>query len=316
MTLRNLGRIDWGGGRERDLHRNYWVKFLVETDDPNDGPSVISDAPDLPSIGAAWTYGNENDSYALCQADYECETVIKREKNLWWVLKYTFTTRLIPLCAIVKITNPISQPDQISGSFVNYQELTHQDRDGGYILSSSLEPIFVNKDKHRATVNISQVGLNLQLPIFTQMINTLNDAPLWGLSTRCIKLRNVPWKAMYWNVCTKYYQRTLQFDIKFDTFDESKIPDMGSRVIDPTKPGYVADRCTSTGTGTGVETLDRTNPENFMRPLDDRGNVLQRVPLDGNGEMCLDPYVHQHFIDTVQLYGESNFLLLGIPTSL
>lgn len=317
MTLHNHGRISWGGGREKDMHRTYWIKFLVESDSKLDGPNSITQAAGLPNIGSAWNYGNENDPWALCYPNIECDSIIKKGPNYFWYLKYTFSTKPFRICAMQDITDPLSVPDRIGGSFVNYQKRVHNRRDGSPIISSSVEPIYVDYDLPRATVSITQTVLNLGLYQFTQMINTLNDSTLWGMPKRCIKLRNVPWKRLVWGQCTFYYERTLEFDVAFDSFDLTDVRDQGHRVIDKTKAGYLARTCT--GTGTGDEyfgTIDRNDPDNFERSTDAKGNIRKIILLDGKGEMCHDPVSHRHFIDTIELYNESNFLLLGIPVTL
>lgn len=312
MTLKNLGVLEWGGGREMDMHRSYWVKFLIETDSYLDGPQSVTYAPGLPLVGSSWTYGSDNDTGAKCTPLLDCESVIKRETNFWWILKFTFTSRPWAVCALTQFLSPLSQPDAVSGSFVNYQEHLCRNYAGFPIVSSSLEPIWVNKDRANPTVTVGQTRLNLELSLVASMINTLNNAPLWGLPARCVKLRNVPWKQLYWGSCTKYYHRTLEFDVDYRTFDLSEVPDMGHRVIDPEQVGYLA-RVNEVG---DPGSIDRLDPRNFKRLVDGRGNALKTAYLDGYGEECIDIANHKHYIPTVQLYGESNFLLLGIPTVL
>lgn len=305
MTTRVVGRLDWGYRRGEDLHRHYWVKFLVETDLWADGPQVIYNTPGLPTIGSSWLYGNDNDQYAKCLPTMQCDTIIKSEPNYYWVLTYNFTTKPWYACASVPITDPLSAPDRISGSFVNETEKINHDINNKPFISSSLEPVWVNKDRHKGTVNITQTVLNLELSTFTGMINTLNDNTLWGMPARTIKLRNVPWRRLVWGLCTYYYERTLSFEVDPKTFDETEILDVGHRWIDPDK--LKADPL-----------LDRSDPRNFIRSSDARGNINKAVLLNGNGEICTDPTNHTHYIPGLpkQKYGESNFLLLGIPTTL
>ena len=341
-SIKNLGVVEWGGGRDINLHRNYWVKFLLETDDIEDGPQIMTFAPGLPAVGAPWIYGNENDQWALCNPVVECETVVKRESQYWWILKYEFSTKPWLACLTEQLTHPASQPDLVSGSFANYKKRTCQRRSNGEtgpgsngetgtgsngetgtgsngetgtgseigtgttlygIMSSSLEPIWVEKDKNKPTVEIQQTRLNLELALLSEMIDTLNDDTLWGMPARHVKLHNAPWKRLVWGKCNYYYQRNLQFEVDYDSFDETEIIDVGHRVIDPAKlkedPG-----------------LDRTDPENFTRSVDSRGNINKVVMLNGQGEQCSDPVHHQHFIPKVELYEESNFLLLGVPVVL
>lgn len=312
MTIRNLGKLDWGASQDAELHRNYWIKFLIETDSDLDGPSSIAlGAPGLPAAGATWTYGNDSDNYALCRPEMECETVIKNEKNFHWILKFAFSTRPWRTCATTPLTSPTSQPDVVSGNFINFQERTCKRRDGTMIASSSLEPIWLVRDKNRPTVNITQTVANLQLSTLASMIDTLNDATLWGLPKRCWKLRNTPWKRLVWGICAYYYQRDLQFEGKYDTWDDSDIRDIGKMVMDPKKLLF-----------------SRTDPNNYIRAQDGRGNILPQVLISpgigaapslctvGKGEMCPVPETHIHYIPKVEHYNESNFLLLGVPTTL
>ena len=318
MTIKNLGLLEWGGGRDMELHRTYFAKFLLETTSIYDGPQAMTFAPGLPLIGAPWTYGTDNDQYAVCTPTVECESVLKREANVHWILKYTFTTRPWLICLATNITDPISQPDVVSGSFVNYQERVCKRRDGKAIVSSSLEPIWVQKDKCLPTVSITQTRLYLELPLIAEMVGTLNNGPLWGLPKRYVRLRNVPWRRLVWGRCAFYYQRTLEFDVDYRSFDLADVRDQGHRVIDKSKPGYVA-RADIYGNPieTGdLGTIDRTNPINFERGTDGKGNINKVGLLDLHGEYCTDPANHEHYISKVELYNESNFLLLGVPVIL
>lgn len=305
MTIKNLGVTEWGGGRDMDLHRTYHVKFMLETDSYLDGPQIMTFASGLPLIGSPWTYGNDNDQYAVCTPLIECESVIKNETNIHWILKYTFTTKPWFYCLTTNLLDPVSQPDLISGSFVNYQERICKRRDGSAILSSSLEPIWIEKDRALPTVCIQQTRLNLELSMIAQMVNTLNDASLWELPKRCVKLRNVPWRRLVWGRCGFYYQRTLEFDIDYRTFDLNDVRDQGHRVVDDQLLDIDPDP-------------DSWNddPKNFIRLADGRGNPLKPALLDGHGLVCQEPESHKHYIASIDLYDESNFLQLGIPVVL
>lgn len=346
MTRTLLGKLDWGHSKAKDLHRDYWVKLLVETTSDTDGPQLITSTAGLPTIGSAWTWGDDNDPWALCYPSLECETVIKNEKNFWWVLKYNYSTRPWIACAEVSITSPLSQPDVITGSFVNSQERTcsrrerqgltgtgtasgtstgsgtgsggiyhgwWSDDNGKLILSSSMEPIWQTKEIANPTIIITQTVLDLELELFAPMILALNDTTIWGMPRRCIQLRNVPWRRLVWGLCTYYFQRTLEFAVNAKTFDLTEIPDVGTMVLNKNLPGYIARASDTTAV---TDTIDRNNPNNFVRATDASGNILNVVYLDGHGEMCTDPYNHKHFIPKVELYDETNFLSLGVPATL
>jgi hypothetical protein len=313
MSTTLVGLVDWGGGRSEDMHRQYYAKFLVESTSKDDGPQTILATSGLPLVGSGWIYGNDSDSWAICHPGVQCESVVKNEPNFWWILTYNFATRPWRFATGDSvITNPQSIPDMISGSFVTYQKRTQRDINGVAIASSSLEPIWVNKDVGMATVEIQQTRLNLQLPTLTQMYNTVNDRDLWGLPSHCVKLRSITWRRLVWGVRTFYYERVLGFDIKFNTFYEDEIADVGTRVVNKQLAGYVARPNDATVPSDLV--LDRTNPQVFVRNTDETGNVLRQVLLDGYGEECTDPLTHVHVVARKQMYTQSNFLLLGIPT--
>ncbi len=337
MTRTLLGKLDWGGSRAKDLHRDYWVKLLVETTSDTDGPQLITTTAGLPSIGSAWTWGGDNDAYALCYPTVTCETVIKNEKNFWWVLRYDYSTRPWILCAETQLTTPLSQPDVISGSFITSQERTCHRREregitgtgtstgtgsyagwysqdnGDLILNSAMEPIWQTKDICNPTILITQTVLDLELPLISQMVLTLNDSTLWGLPRRTLMLRNVPWQRQVWGLCTYYFKRTLEFAVNYKTWDLTEIPDIGTMVLNKSLPGYIA---RSDDQVDPTDSVDRENPENFVRATDAAGNILNAIYLDGHGEKCTDPYRHKHFVEKVELYEESNFLYLGVPASL
>jgi len=125
------------------------------------------------------------------------------------------------------------------------------------------------------------------------MVDTLNDRPLWGLEARKIKLSNVSWERLLYGTCTFYYKVTYEFDIRMDDdgFDR-KLIDEGTKEL---KPGG-----------------DPNDPRDFQVYKDGNGENT-RVLLDGAGKALTaeaDPFE----ID-LKYYKESNFGLLGLPTS-
>ena len=132
----------------------------------------------------------------------------------------------------------------------------------------------------------------LPLETFTDMINTVNDATLWGLPKRTVKLSNVSWSRVLYGTCAFYFTVTYDFDIDFETFDRTII-DEGTRVL--TKGG------------------DKDNKNDFEVYKDVNGENT-RVFLDGAGSALgdgADPVEIE-----IEYYKESNFLTLGIPSTL
>jgi hypothetical protein len=220
------------------------------------------------------------------------------DPHKYWKVEQTFTTKPFDQELVSEpLDNPLLEPQKLSGSFVKYVQQISTDKDGNLLESSShetLEGPAVEFDFNRPTVRIEQNVLNLGLATFSQMVDTVNSLPLWGLGTRRIKLSNVSWARRTYSGFNRYYTRTFEFDIDFSTFDRT-VPDEGYLVFDEKRAGG-----------------SRTNPSHYIRYEDNHGN-LAKIWLDGNGSANTTgtpvPINIQH-------YAESNFLLLGIPTSL
>ena len=113
-------------------------------------------------------------------------------------------------CNTTSIENPLAEPQKVSGTFIKYTRELVWDKDGDLLIYSSHEPIKggdVEFDRNRPSVRVEQNVSGLGLATFAAMVDTLNDATLWGLVARCIKLDNVSWERKLYGVCTYYYTR-------------------------------------------------------------------------------------------------------------
>lgn len=305
MSATSIGRRSWSVTRDKEGHREYKLKLRIVSA-YDDGPYTILSASGAPAIGAQWTYGNDNDPWALCWPNCTVTPVIVNEPNRHWDVDYLFSTKPFSRCQDNSIEDPLLEPMKISGSFVKYTKLTNKDREGNLILSSSHEPIPVEKDANRPSVVIEQNVPYLGLETFSQMIDTVNDAALWGLEPRCIKLSNAPWSRQVYGTCSYYFTRRFEFDVRYETFDESEIADVGTM-------------CLKREWRDGVLVLlggNANNPNDFIRIKDARGENCPPMMLDGAGNVNDDPIGDPKFLETKELYGESNFLTLGVPSSL
>ena len=319
MSAELLGQLAWEGSRESSGHRTFQISWLLRTNDYDDGPSTVMNCTDLAQIGDVWAFGNDLDIWAFCWPDMKVKLFQHRmgERHRYWQADQTFKTLPNPFkrCNDQQIENPLEEPDRISGTFNKYSLEAQKDRNGNPIRNSSHEQIrgaSVEFDANRPTVRIEQNVDSLELDVFSQMIDNLNDAPLWGLSARCVKLSNVSWERKYYGTCSVYYTRGLEFDIRYDGFDRDVL-DEGTKVI--------KGRWDTTGTATNrwIVSSDvdndagRANPQNFIRAKDIHGENI-RVLLDGNGSPLydLDNPVYQH----IEYYPETNMLVLGLPTEL
>lgn len=291
MTAVLHGRRRWSGSRDAEGHREYKLLSLVRHD-PLDGPNVVMNAPGLALPGSFWSFGNDIDIWAFCLPTMTVSPapgVKENQKYKWSVVEQTFSTKPPQLqfqrCNDTNIEDPLLEPPKISGSFVKYQEEATHDRFGNPILTSSWEQLRgaqVEFDSNRPQVVISQNVPVLDLALFSSMVDCVNDAPMWGVDRRMVKLSDAKWERKYYGTCYVYYTRTMTFDINFLTFDRDLL-DEGTKCLRGqwNKTTGLWDLIKINGADP-----DPTNPTHFDR-YKDKNYENARVILDGGGK----PYV-------------------------
>lgn len=298
MSATVVGRLNWELEQDKDGHRTYSIEWLVRvTDFEDDGPATVLGASGLPAVGATWAYGNDSDAWAFCWPTARVRPVLRAEKGKYWIVEQTFTTKPLNRCQTSSIENPLNEPADISGNFVKFVREATRDRNGDLLTSSSHEQYrgaIVERDDNRPGIRASVNLVSLPLATACPLIDTLNDATLWGLPINAIKFSNMPWQRKLYGTCTYYYTVTYEFEVDYNTLFKRYIMDEGTKVL---KPGG-----------------DANNPKDFARNKDLLGGH-GKILLDGSGEALDDaanPYIWEK-----ELYDESNFLLLpGLPTSL
>jgi hypothetical protein len=159
-------------------------------------------------------------------------------------------------------------------------------------------------DENRPTVTISWNSLANQLSTYTPYMDTVNDATLWGLAPRKVKLSGGSWERKLYGICTFYYTTTLEFHIHPRTFDR-KIPDYGNYCLRKELRGGTIAECDALR-------KDWRNIEQYK----DRNGENAKCFLDGHGRL-LPPSMNSTPVEVnAEFYDEKNFLLLGIPTTL
>ncbi len=285
----------WKLSQDEEGFRSYDAIWQVRTTDPLDGPMIVSNAAGLPAIGSIWAYGNDNDPWCFCTPEAKVEPVEDRERCCEWLVSLKFTNKPRKRCQDTNIDNPLNEPPDISGSFLKYTKEATQDRYGSLILNSAYEPIIgasVERDYNSPTVSIKLNQPAINLSNLALMIDAVNDAPLWGLGARCVKLENVSWARKLYGTCTFYFTISFEFKINYNTFDR-KLIDKGSRVL-------------MSGGTVG-------NQEHYEKKKEASGEPVE-VLLNGAGNLLAAGA--SPVILTKQLYIPMNLLTLGIPSSL
>lgn len=300
MVAKLLGPIDMALDVAETFHRNYKIRWLVETDNVLDGPTNAYVCPGLPAIGSSWIFGNDNDPDAICWPNWTVTqfNASGSEPTNLWIVEQPFSTRFdMRNLSKDDAQSPFSAPPQVSGSFVKFQREMRFDYQGKPIQSMSWEPLrgkTVEFDDNRPTVTIEMNYAQLGLNVFTFMIDHVNDSPMWGLDRRMVKLSNVKWTRYVYRY-GYYYSRSYDFDVDFKTFD-------------------------------------RLVPEEGMKKLKENGNRFRysnwEVRRDEDGQILTKPFFYDKdgkdwdLVDEtkiakklIQYYPETNFMQLGIPGS-
>ncbi len=219
-TVLRTGQRDWRLTRDRDGHREYKITFRVVADSPFVGPAEVLQTSGLPVPGDYWIVDFDSDLWATCKEDAEVVPVITNEPNTQWDVTVTFSTKGDDKrCKDQQWDDPLLIPDRVSGSFTRFTEPASFDKDGIQITNSAYERFennLVEFDASRAAIRISQNRADLEIGLFTPMVDTVNDAPLWGLPERTIKLSNVTWERKYYGQCYLYYERTFEFEVRYN----------------------------------------------------------------------------------------------------
>jgi hypothetical protein len=165
------------------------------------------------------------------------------------------------------------------------------------------------------------------------MVNTVNGSILWGCPVRTVKLTNAPWSRKVYGTCNFYYTRVFEFEVDFYNQDKNgnvighdrELDDAGSMclrgqwVTDASSSFYGMWKDLSSVHTTTPTTVGTVGQEQFSayKSMD---NEHCRVILDGAGRPANASLVPIGFsgapaTKVCQYYRESNFLLLGIPTT-
>lgn len=314
MSAVVLGRVDWDLKRNDRGHRDYMVRWLIETSSVDDGPQVVMTAAGLPLMGAAWAFGNDNDPWAFCWPEMTVtpQTDAKGEPNCLWVAEQTFTTRMLTRCMTLSIENPLMEPPRISGSFVEQKREKQRDRNDVLLTTSAGEPYsgqLIEIDESHPTVNMEFTTLANQLAVFTPYMQKVNDRDLWGVGRRMIKLSGGNWQRKVWGTCTFYYVTSLEFRIHPRTWDR-KLEDYGNWCLNPEMLKNYATQPVPNS----VKDTWRKDPKTYCVQYKDRNQENAKCFLDGHGaalEAGNAPVYNQ-----AEWYEETNFLALGISATL
>lgn len=320
------GHRGWKLTVDDEGYRTYDLQLLIMGANPLDGPATIYSAGILPSVGSStWDIDNDADPWCFRTPYLRLTPAVDKEKNSIWLADLKYTNKPNKRCQTAQIDNPLLEPQKKSGSFVKFTKEVNRDRYGTLIKSSSHEMLRgpqVEFDDHRMNVRIEQNVLNLDLGLVGSMMNTVNGSTLWGLGPRKVKLGAVSFDEKWYGTCTAYWTRSFEFDIDYAGWDRYLL-DEGTKALN----GRWNEQGEYEVVNINGAHPNRNNPKHFTR-YKDRNGENTRVILNGAGMPASSTIAvgtaagtgtynsSEPGIIEVEYYGESNFLLLGIPSSL
>lgn len=318
------GQISWSGSRDSMGFREFKVKYRVDTENTLLGPAAVLQCPGLPTPGSIWNIDSDIDIYAWCRWDCSVQQDQPKEgdPSTFWTIEFTFSTKPPETgnCHSQSPTDPLLEPQKISGSCIKYVEEATLDRHGVQIVNSAHEQIRgpqVEFDNNRPQIVIEQNVAVLDLGLCQSMVDTLNDDYLWGAPPRCIKLSDFKWERKFNGLCYVYYTRTFTFDIwiKVDQisgqyttgFDRDAL-DEGTKVLnghwDKTTGAWTLDNI-------GGSAPSYQNPAHFVR-YKDRNDENSKTILDGAGQplsaKIMGVVENMDFHDTVSMTSTAHAL--------
>lgn len=309
MAATLLGLYDWYGNGADDGNLDLTAVWRVVTSSYLDGPVVAASAPGIPPNGSSWNIGNDAFAFARCLPGWRVTRSDRADGSptKHWIIEQTYSTR--PINPAQKGTNPLTMDPAVSGSFQQHRREATYDRYGDRLESSSFEPLqgeARQRNYHTAQVTISLNVASLDLGLYSEAMNSVNDSSLWGMPARHIQVSAFGWtEELYGD--SKYYKVTLGFEVDFEGIDKSVInggvmrfPERLYSLRNLIEPGQTV--------------ANKRRPRLYEANTDGKGNVgvYAMLTLDGNPVNDDSEVVEK----TVEHYPSFNLLLLGIPSSL
>jgi hypothetical protein len=269
-------------------------------------------------------YGTDWDMYATCTPFFSITPFgqLQDEGVQHWIVEKKFSSNPIKRCQDYEVGDPLQEPARISGSFSKYSEEITEGYGTDYttlepLKSSSHEPLRGPKmefEKSFPTVTIEQTltWAEFNLAKLSELQDHVNEAEMWGLAARKVRLAHSSWAMQFWGVtgtyaCSlPYYTRSCTFEINFDGWDR-EVVDEGTRALGFWDP--------ASGGGAGVWRIrgDKDNVRDFNRYRDPLGEI-DHVLLNGEGIPLADG-ADPVMID-VRGYAQANLFELYLPANL
>jgi hypothetical protein len=220
--------ISWQASADDVGWRTYKVRWLVAAD-KTDGLPTILNASGLPSVGSSLSLSGftGSDSWAWCRPEVNVRIAPQIQEGdpaQYYVVETTYSNKPRWRCQDLDISNPLLEPQKISGTFRMAQKEMRVNLDGKRLVYSSGQEItgpIIMMDYAAPSIHIEQNVGSLGLSTFSAMINTVNDRTIWGVPARFLKMTGASWERKIYGRCGYYYTRSFDFEVNNFTIDDN-----------------------------------------------------------------------------------------------
>jgi hypothetical protein len=231
VSVTNIGFISVSGTDTEDWHRQYDVVAQVTCSSESDGPqTVLNGVRSSLQYGSTFAYGNDSDPYATLRS---IRNARRTDKRKIWQVDLQYSTKGSQRDPADQPGDPLSWAWKVRGSFGSGQKWLTKDRTGRALVNSANEPfedvppidnplLILALEKNTATIDLDQ---------WAEARGKVNDATLWGLSGRRVRLMQWAWDVAWTGNGQAYIVNKFEVSIDFDGYYYEPL-DMGFREID------------------------------------------------------------------------------------
>ena len=228
-----------GGGRDgsRDVKgiEVYTQLWRVETNDPLDGPQVVVNHTELPELFSQYTSGNDSKSTALLVSKKPRE---EGDSRVSWIVTCEYRTDAI---GQEYASSPLNDPPKFSTNFDQFSTIARQCYDNGQRLINSVDQVFTpppEVDQSRMVYTVRKNESYLNLPLWIDMIDSVNQQAWKGCAPRTVKCKSIVGGEVETRNGVDFIPVTYEFHLNDLTWD-LRVLNQGTRHFDVALGQYI-----------------------------------------------------------------------------
>lgn len=252
-----------------DFHIDYESVYEVITNAKTDGPITARQSVGIPAYREPYRWFGDVNNWAFCNGLETSLREVDKTKKVWRI-KVTHSTRATSRDNTPR-ENPLDEPPELSGSFVEGSRIVYKDKDGAFIRNSAGQQFVGGLEQPEGydTLSYKVNTATIDLALRASLANKVNSAALWGLPARCVWFKQWQWVVRYFGN-EDFVANTMEFYIRpaNDPWNEELLDEGDWHYVDA---------------GGGVPAVD-ADGNRVLRSFVDPTDLRQvRGLLDGNG---------------------------------